>query len=343
MSRIGEIFCNGCLQGRRGRIERACDALSGKSYIMIYFSAHWCRSCRAFTPQLVARYKANADERNVEVVFVSSDKNRDSFDEFFRQMPWLAVPYADRGIREELTERFRVRDVPKLVVLDGEGNLVAKDGCDRIHEYLGEGGYDMVRMSTSKMMKTSKQNGPYQLVGTLCCLPLVCIWYPWLFLAAAANVTAECDTPGFVSWLRVFGTVPMALFMVIQTFLVLAACLGCGRCYKIGLRAHSLTGVATAALVIWGWVLFTRTSERCDGDGSIKPRILALVFLSLNSICLPCVVLWLLQGCFGDVHRQELLAVSSSESGEEDNDEDSSDSDMAVSAAAFVHEPMPHH
>merc|ERR550532_2359574 len=101
---------------------------------MIYFSA---KSYRAITPQLVARYRANADERNVEVVFVSSDKNRDSFDEYFKQMPWLAVPYADRGIRERLTEHYRVQSIPMLVVLDGEGKLVTKDGHDRISEYLG--------------------------------------------------------------------------------------------------------------------------------------------------------------------------------------------------------------
>ncbi len=47
-------------------------SLKGKM-VGIYFSAHWCPPCRAFTPNLVKFRDKNKDE--FEIVFVSSDKD----------------------------------------------------------------------------------------------------------------------------------------------------------------------------------------------------------------------------------------------------------------------------
>lgn len=54
-------------------------ALDGKIK-MLYFSAHWCPPCRRFTPELAASYnKLKAAGKNVEVVFVSSDRDEAGF------------------------------------------------------------------------------------------------------------------------------------------------------------------------------------------------------------------------------------------------------------------------
>jgi nucleoredoxin len=34
-----------------------------------------------------------ADGKNVEVLFVSSDRDNDSFKEYFSEMPWLALDF----------------------------------------------------------------------------------------------------------------------------------------------------------------------------------------------------------------------------------------------------------
>ena len=48
--------------------------------IGLYFSAHWCPPCKAFTPVLVeAHQKLKATGRDFEVVFVSSDKDMGQF------------------------------------------------------------------------------------------------------------------------------------------------------------------------------------------------------------------------------------------------------------------------
>lgn len=76
----------------------------------LYFSAHWCPPCRGFTPQLAEFYKkmkAGSNGANFELVFVSSDRDEESFKEYFNEMPWLAVPFADRDrkVRNPLQSR----------------------------------------------------------------------------------------------------------------------------------------------------------------------------------------------------------------------------------------------
>lgn len=69
--------------------------LVGKN-ILLYFSAHWCPPCRAFTPKLKEAYETiKAKNGPLEVIFMSSDQDQASFDEYFATMPWLALPFGD--------------------------------------------------------------------------------------------------------------------------------------------------------------------------------------------------------------------------------------------------------
>ncbi len=97
--------------------------------IAIYFSAQWCPPCRAFTPRLVDAYnEAKEGGAAVEVIFVSSDRDEDSMVKYMEDygMEWLAVPFD--GPRRELGEKFSVRGIPSLFILDGEGNIINADG-----------------------------------------------------------------------------------------------------------------------------------------------------------------------------------------------------------------------
>jgi thiol-disulfide isomerase/thioredoxin len=61
--------------------------------VAIYFSAHWCPPCRAFTPELAKLYtEAKASSPSLRMVFVSCDRDEKSFDEYRSEMPWPAVP-----------------------------------------------------------------------------------------------------------------------------------------------------------------------------------------------------------------------------------------------------------
>jgi thiol-disulfide isomerase/thioredoxin len=105
------------------------DALAGKK-IGIYFSAHWCPPCRAFTPQLVKFHKEMTRKgKPFEIVFVSSDRDKAAMFEYMEEMdmPWLALPYGDSH-KGKLAQKFHVSGIPKLVIIDENGNLITENG-----------------------------------------------------------------------------------------------------------------------------------------------------------------------------------------------------------------------
>lgn len=79
-------------------VEVSSDTLNGK-YVLFYFSAHWCPPCRAFTPTLAQFYKDNHEKLNFELVFLSSDRDAKSFNEYWGEMPWLALPFANQDLK----------------------------------------------------------------------------------------------------------------------------------------------------------------------------------------------------------------------------------------------------
>lgn len=111
--------------------------LVGK-HVLIYFSAHWCPPCRAFTPKLIEVYnEIKAKENAFEIIFVSSDRDQSSFDEYYSDMPWLALPFGDER-KSILSRKFKVRGIPCLVAIGPDGktittetrHLVAAHGAD---------------------------------------------------------------------------------------------------------------------------------------------------------------------------------------------------------------------
>lgn len=94
-------------------------------FLGIYFSAHWCPPCRGFTPKLVEFYKRRKElgHDDFEIIFASSDQNQAEFDEYFGEMPWLALPFKDSRI-SALSDRFDVEGIPAFIILDPERNVV---------------------------------------------------------------------------------------------------------------------------------------------------------------------------------------------------------------------------
>jgi nucleoredoxin len=108
------------------------NALVGKKAVALYFSAHWCPPCRGFTPKLAEWYSASLKAKGLEVVFVSSDQDEQSFKEYFGEMPWLALPFSDRERKDALSKKFKVSGVPTVVILNAEGDVITKDGRSAI-------------------------------------------------------------------------------------------------------------------------------------------------------------------------------------------------------------------
>eukprot|EP00966_Prymnesium_polylepis_P319998 7376408-Prymnesium_polylepis.1 len=136
------------LETAEGAAVTTSSALSGK-VVALYFSAHWCGPCRAFTPKLAAAYEmATEDELPFEVVFVSSDDSEEQQHSYMREMhgPWLRVPYGSPQ-RNALKQRFgcfgareqpgwpavpRRSGIPALVVVGPSGRECVFDARDSV-------------------------------------------------------------------------------------------------------------------------------------------------------------------------------------------------------------------
>jgi len=71
----------------------------------------WCPPCRAFTPTLIKAYNdAKAAGANFELVFVSSDEDVEGFDDYTKDMPWLAVKFDDEEARSQIGQRDETTD-----------------------------------------------------------------------------------------------------------------------------------------------------------------------------------------------------------------------------------------
>merc|ERR1712063_99522 len=53
-------------------------------------------------------------------------------DDYFKDMPWLALPYAKRTEKELLSDTFGVRGIPSFVVLRPDGTVVSTDGRSKV-------------------------------------------------------------------------------------------------------------------------------------------------------------------------------------------------------------------
>ena len=128
----------------------------------LYFSASWCPPCRRFTPKLVQVYEQlTTQDKCLEVVFVSRDRDEESFNAYFAKMPWLAVPFSDSDCLQRLNKRYKVNGIPNLVILSGEtGEIHTKEGVKFISEYgVGASPFTLERINELKEQeKAAKDN-----------------------------------------------------------------------------------------------------------------------------------------------------------------------------------------
>lgn len=120
------------LVNENGEVDTSTE-LSDCDAVGIYFSAHWCPPCRGFTPKLAESYKKIVSQgKKFKIVFVSSDQDETAFKSYFKEMPWLALPFVDRAQKQKLSTKYGVRGIPTLVILDKQGNTITQDGRSTI-------------------------------------------------------------------------------------------------------------------------------------------------------------------------------------------------------------------
>ena len=126
------------LQGKDGEVK---FSPKDTPFFGLYFSAHWCPPCRNFTPKLINFYEvANKTQKQIEIIFVTSDKNEAEFNEYFGSMPWLSIPFKDESI-DNLKESFEIRGIPTFLVFNNEGKLIDDKARTTVENRYPKNGY----------------------------------------------------------------------------------------------------------------------------------------------------------------------------------------------------------
>lgn len=95
-----DTFGTAPILSKKGEVNPT-EALKDAKLIGVYFSMHNCPPCRAFTPIFAELYnEINADGKTIEVVFVSGDRTQEEYDQYYAEMPWLALPKGDARLAE---------------------------------------------------------------------------------------------------------------------------------------------------------------------------------------------------------------------------------------------------
>jgi len=128
--KFSEVMQDAKIISKDGPVD--ADDIEGKP-LGIYFSAHWCPPCRGFTPKLAEWYNAGLKDK-MEILFVSSDRDQKSFDDYFAEQPWKALSFTQRGKKEALSDMFGVSGIPSFVVVDGKGNVITRDGRSKVEK-----------------------------------------------------------------------------------------------------------------------------------------------------------------------------------------------------------------
>jgi len=106
--------------------EVAASGLLDTDYLLLYFSAHWCPPCRAFTPGFVEFYNTQGGGKRFQAILVSRDKSEAKMLAYMREtrMPWPAVRF-DSENAKTLEDTYSGNGIPRLVLVDPQGTVIA--------------------------------------------------------------------------------------------------------------------------------------------------------------------------------------------------------------------------
>jgi len=102
------------------------SSLEGQ-FVILEFWATWCGPCIPEIPHLKDLYK-NYQNNDFTIVGISLDRDKETLINFIdeREMEWPQI-YIEDGWEGELPRLFNVSGIPRMYLLDPEGNIVGRD------------------------------------------------------------------------------------------------------------------------------------------------------------------------------------------------------------------------
>ncbi|KAF2282766.1 hypothetical protein GH714_043136 [Hevea brasiliensis] len=117
-------------QDKLNRQKRLCDDLSISRGRFSSFGP-----CKTFVPQLVQLYNSlRVEDKKLEIIMVSFDRDEDGFKEHFKCIPWLAVPF-DVELNRKLSEIYGINRIPSFVSLASDEISIEEDLIGLIEDY----------------------------------------------------------------------------------------------------------------------------------------------------------------------------------------------------------------
>lgn len=111
---------------------RGC--LKDQELIGLYVSANWKSDCKRFGPLLKDFYYSAAPHNNLEIVYISADRSLAEFKDYYTTTPFLAMPAGTSSYKNEITKTMKIIEMPALVILDEDGDVVTVEGVQKIQE-----------------------------------------------------------------------------------------------------------------------------------------------------------------------------------------------------------------
>jgi hypothetical protein len=108
--------------------------LQDQALIGLYFASKFNGDSKRFNPHMLDFYYSAAQQNRLEVVYISSDRNRMDFQDFYGRMPFLAMPPGTSDYKNKLARELKVIDMPTLVVLDATGKVVTVQGVQQVQQ-----------------------------------------------------------------------------------------------------------------------------------------------------------------------------------------------------------------
>jgi thiol-disulfide isomerase/thioredoxin len=101
------------------------ESMLGKFYLLDFWAV-WCGPCRAEMPNIHEAYKEFKSDK-FEILSLSFDPKVSAVDKYRKEtwpMPWLHT-FVEKGFKNELSKRFEVNGIPKPILVNDKGIIIA--------------------------------------------------------------------------------------------------------------------------------------------------------------------------------------------------------------------------
>ena len=103
------------------------ESMIGQFYLLDFWAV-WCGPCRREMPNMHEVYE-DFNSKNFTILSLSFDPKLETVDKYRKEkwaMPWLHT-FVEKGKNNELSKRFEVTGIPKPILVNPEGIIIATD------------------------------------------------------------------------------------------------------------------------------------------------------------------------------------------------------------------------